>query len=816
RSCFHCGEPVPAGTDQSVEIGGEQRPMCCAGCRAVAMLIHSSGLTRYYDFRDALPERPADVDPDAARYAAWDRDAVLDFHAAADEQGRRSLVLVLENVHCAACAWLIHRYLGRFSGVDECRLDVGDGRLRMRFDPERTPLSTLAAALERLGYPPHLDSPDSGLDRDRNERRRMLKYLIVAALGMMQVMSYALANYIGAFQGMDPETEHFFKLVSMIVAVPVALYAGQPFYRSAIQHLRQRHLGLDVPVAAAILLALFSSVVITLFGSGEVYFDSVVMFVFFLLLGRLSVMLARQKSGAIHSALARALPGQARRVTESGSEQVGLVELEPGDRVLVADGEIVPADGVVVRGGGAVDESLLTGESRARPRPAGSGVLAGSLVTGGALEIRIEKVGRGTVLSDIVELLSEARRKRPRLARFADRAAAWFIALILVSTALAAVYWWQADPGRVIPIVLSMLVVACPCALALGTPTALASATRGLAVQGLLTADPDALERLPRVTHVVLDKTGTLTRPGMEVAEIRASRGERADWLALAAALERVSTHPVASAFAAFDRGAEVRDPEAVSGAGVSGVVGDRQWWLGRPDWVAARSGQAADVPGRGMWLALASDGGDAPVLFRVEAALRSGAEEAVRVLHDRGIRIVLASGDRRANVAAMAEQLGIDEFHARLRPEEKLALADRLRAEGGVVAMVGDGINDAPVLAGADVSIALAEGAAIARTQADFVATGSGLSPLACLFRQGPNVRRVIGQNLTWALVYNLCALPLAAMGWVPPWAAAIGMSASSLAVVLNARRLGRVDDQRRLQSRPVRRSDATIAEAA
>ena len=327
--------------------------MCCAGCRAVAMLIHSSGLTRYYDFRDALPGRPAEGDSDSSRYAAWDRDAVLDFHAATDERGRRSLVLVLENVHCAACAWLVHRYLGRFAGVDECRLDVGDGRLRLRFDPERTPLSKLAAALERLGYPPHLDAPDSGLDRDRNERRRMLRYLIVAALGMMQVMSYALANYIGAFQGMNPEMEHFFKLVSMLVAVPVALYAGQPFYRSALQHLRQRHLGLDVPVAAAILLALFSSVAITLFGSGEVYFDSVVMFVFFLLLGRFAVMLARQRSGAVHSALARALPSQARRLTESGSEQVGLVELEAGDRVLVSDGEIVPADGVAVQGGGA-------------------------------------------------------------------------------------------------------------------------------------------------------------------------------------------------------------------------------------------------------------------------------------------------------------------------------------------------------------------------------------------------------------------------------------------------------------------------------
>jgi len=383
--CFHCGEPVPPGVDLTVDIDGDARPMCCTGCRAVAQLIHESGLGRYYDFRDRLPERPeADSVGD---YAAWDRDAVLDYHATAPTGDRRSIVLVLENVHCAACAWLVNHYLSGFPGVAESRLDVGDGRLRLSFDPAATPLSQLAAALDRLGYPPHLDTPDSGVERDRNERHRMLRYLMVAALGMMQVMSYALAKYIGAGSfgtagGMDAETEEFFRLISMLVAVPVALYAGQPFYRSALRHLMQRHLGIDVPVAAALLIALFSSVLITLFGEGEVYFDSVVMFLFFLLLGRFAVMVARQRSGAVHSALARALPDQARRITDSGTETVGVVELAAGDCVLVGDGEVVPADGRVVEGRGRVDESLLSGESEPRGRVAGDAVLAGSLVAG--------------------------------------------------------------------------------------------------------------------------------------------------------------------------------------------------------------------------------------------------------------------------------------------------------------------------------------------------------------------------------------------------------------------------------------------------
>jgi Cu2+-exporting ATPase len=759
----------------------------------VATIIHASGLKRYYDFRDALPERPeSDFAP--GRFSAWDRAAVLEHHARPDSAGRQSIVLVLENVHCAACAWLVHRYLGAFPGVAEVRLDITDGRLKLVFDPGLSPLSRLADALARLGYPPHLDTPDAGLDRDRNERRRMLRYLIVAALGMMQVMSYALANYIGAGAfgtagGMDPETEHFFKLISMMVAVPVALYAGQPFYRSAASHLARRHLGLDVPVAAAMLLALFSSVLITLFGAGEVYFDSVVMFIFFLLLGRYAVMLARQRAGALHSALARALPSQARRLTDSGSETVGLVELEVGDRVVVADGEIVPADGIVLEGQGRIDESLLSGESEPRLRRVGDAVLAGSVVTGGSLTVRIESLGRGTVLSSIVELLAEARRRRPRLAQLADRAAGVFITVILLAAAAAALYWWQTDPARVIPIVLAMLVVACPCALALGTPTALAAATRRLAADGVLAADPDALERLPRVSHVVLDKTGTLTEPGMRVVDVRLEAGlERSRALAVAGALERVSTHPIARAFESSDDGLEVCEAASRAGDGVSGVVDGVRYRLGRPDW----AGEGFAVPDQGIWLGLAGEDGSR-VLLRVDAALRRGAAELVEGLQARGIHVILASGDREANVAAMAERLGIGEYHSAMRPEQKLARVEALQRDGAVVAMIGDGINDAPVLAGADIAIALAQGAAIARTQADLVATGRGLGPVLALFQEAPRVRRIIRQNLCWALAYNISALPLAAAGLVPPWAAAIGMSASSLAVVLNARRGGR-----------------------
>ena len=799
--CFHCGEPVPPGVELSLEIDGAEQPMCCSGCLAVATIIQSSGLGRYYDFRDAVPLRPVE-EPVLARYSAWDREAVLDFHASRQDNGLCSLQLVLENVHCPACAWLVHRYLSSFPGVQESKLNVGDGRLKLLFDPSKTPLSTLAQALAQLGYPPHLDSPSTDANRDRNERRRMLRYILVAALGMMQVMSYALSKYIGAFQGMDAEMEQFFRLISMLVAVPVALYAGQPFYRSAWQHIKQRSIGLDIPVAAAMLIALFSSVLITLFGEGEVYFDSVVMFIFFLLLGRFAVMLSRQQSGALHSALARALPSQARRMTDDGVEPVGLIELGRGDRVMIADGEIVPADGVIVDGRGHVDEALLSGESIPRVRAQGDRVMAGSLLTEGALQVEIDATGQSTVLASIVDLLTEARSARPQLAKLADRVAGWFIALILVSTTIASIVWFQIDPSRVIPVALAMLVVACPCALALGMPTALASATRGLAETGVLTANPDALARFAEISHVVLDKTGTLTRPVMRLAETKLADGMNASGFdesrvqQIAAALERVSTHPIASAFAGHDQGVSIDDAQSHGSRGVSGRVDEHAYWLGRPDWVADESGVAIQVPEQGIWIAMArqaSDQAELVATFQLDSPLRAGSSALIDTLKAHGIEVIIASGDRAANVDRLADRLGVQQRYASMRPADKLDLVKRLQEQGAVVAMVGDGINDAPVLAGANVSIALAEGAAIAQTQADMVVTGKGLNALGDMFVHAPRVRRIIRQNLGWALAYNFSSLPLAALGIIPPWAAAIGMSLSSLGVVLNARRLTR-----------------------
>ena len=793
QACWHCGESIPPGVDIRADIGGRDRSMCCHGCQTVARLIDSAGLSRYYEFRDALPERP-DVDQvDVGDFIAWDRPAIYDHYARAVCDGQYRLTLVLENIHCAACAWLIHRFVGALSGVGEIRVDVADGRAHLLINPERTPLSEVAARLASLGYRPHLDSPTAGMARNQTERRQMLKYIVVAGLGMMQVMSFALAKYIGAWQGIDPETERFFLLVSMVVAVPVCLYAGQIFYKSAWRTLVQGRMGMDVPVAAAMLLALFSSVFITLFGSGPVYFDSVVMFIFFLLLGRYAVLVARQNAGQLHSALARSLPVQTRRLSDSGSEMVSLVELATGDRVQVSSGETVPADGRIESGSVMVDESLLSGESIPRRRVAGDRVLAGSLVREGQMVLAIEELGQSTTLSGIVRMLDQARSYKPRMALMADRLAAWFVGFVLTGATVAGLVWWQIDPAMALPVVLAVLVVSCPCALALGTPVALAAAARGFARLGVLISHPDALEKLPKITHVVFDKTGTLTLPEMRVAEIRTLDEFDPDHARrLAGRLERVSRHPVASAFAAFDDGGEIADAEATTAQGVSGRINGQGYRLGKPAFVGQWLDTIPEEPDTGQWVALVRQG-QLLAWFCVDSPFREGARELIECLKAADLSVWLASGDRHDNVVQAADALNISQYQAECSPSDKLELVRRLQLEGGRVAMIGDGINDAPVLAGADISMALAEGADIARTQADLVVTGKGLNRIAAAFSLAPKVRRIVRQNLALSFAYNATALPFAAAGFVPPWLAAIGMSASSLVVVLNAQRLGR-----------------------
>jgi Cu2+-exporting ATPase len=617
----------------------------------------------------------------------------------------------------------------------------------------------------------------------------------------MQVMMLAVALYAGDYQGMESRMQTFFRWVSLLIASPVVLYSARPFFISALRDLKRMQLGMDVPVALAIGGAYLASVWATLSRSGEVYFDSVTMFTFFLLAGRYLEMGARHRAGQAAEELVKLLPAMATRLTETGEEVVAVVELAPGDRVRVKPGDSIPADGRVIEGSSSVDESLLTGESLPLTRSIHDEVVGGTVNVESPLIIEVEKVGEDTVLAAIQRLLHRAQTEKPRLAGLADRVAGIFVGVILLLALLVGWWWWQHQPDEAFWIVLSMLVVTCPCALSLATPAALTAATGSLTRLGVLTTRGHALETLARASHIILDKTGTLTtgRLHLEQITLQGSLDESA-CLRIAAALEQASEHPVARALSHEVTDAPLaREVEAIPGQGLQGLVDGVRYRIGQPGYVCELLGQSLDniVEGTQTEVWLASEQGLLAV-FSLSDSLRPGAAEAVADLRQLGLTPLLFSGDSEAAVAKVAQQLGMQDFCARMRPEDKLHAMHALQAKGALVAMVGDGVNDAPVLAGAQVSLAMGSGTQLAQASADMVLLSEHLPHLPRAVEMARATLRIIRQNLGWAVVYNIVALPLAAMGYVAPWMAAIGMSASSLIVVLNALRLNKQYTQR------------------
>lgn len=805
RSCYHCNEPVPAGENRRLVVEGEAVAFCCAGCEAVTRLILDAGLDDFYRFRTEAAAKVDDVD--ASRWIGFDAEPVLDAYASAADDGVRELRLQLDNLRCAACGWLVEQTLENREGVSEIRLNPVTGRARLCWRQEQVKLSSLLAALDALGFKPHPLRPDEQVSRGDAERKTFLKRLAVAGLGMMQVMMYGIAMYIGAFEDMDPALEQFLRYVSLVIATPVVFYAGAPFFQAAWRDVRARQPGMDVPVSIAIGGAYTASVWHTFAGTGEVYFDSVAMFVFFLLIGRFVEFTARHQVSETGQALAASLPATAERVMLDGNTaSIPLSVMQTGDQVRVSHGSIAPADGRLLDDKATLDESLLSGESRSVERRRGDDINAGAINRGTPFVMQITRVGKDTLLSGITRLLEHAQTERPRLARFADRLARFFIGLILVAGSITAYAWWQLDPTRAFEITLSVLVVACPCALALAVPVALTAATSSLARQGLLTVNSDALENLNGITDVVFDKTGTLTtgKPRIRRTVVTGSLPEK-QCLALAAGLEAQANHPIAAAFLqACEAPALLEAVEQVAGRGLAGVHGKRRYRIGTPDFALNDNSARNAPPGfEGSWVVLADEQGEL-AWFELEDAIRHDALLAIRQLRENGLALHLFSGDSESTVQEVAQRLHIEDHHARQRPEDKLARLRALQADGRRVLMIGDGINDAPVLAGADVSVAMARGAALAQSSADLVLNGS-LTTLPALLERAALARRVMRQNLFWALGYNISAMPLAAMGLVPPWLAAIGMSASSLLVTLNALRLNRIGRKQTEASAPL-----------
>jgi len=602
-------------------------------------------------------------------------------------------------------------------------------------------------------------------------------------------MMLAVALYAGEHDGITAVMKQFFRWVSLLIATPVVVYSARPFFSGAVNDLRRRRLGMDVPVALAIGAAFVASVYATVTHSGEVYFDSVTMFTFFLLSGRFLEMGARQRAGQAAEELVKLLPAMATRLTDSGEEVVPVAELQPGDRLRVRPGEGIPADGHIIAGRSSIDESLLTGESLPISKELGHKVTGGTSNVESPLEIIVDKVGEDTVLAAIRRLLDRAQGEKPAIAMLADRVAGYFVAALLVVALTVGTSWYFIAPDQAFWIVLSVLVVTCPCALSLATPAAMTAATGSLTRRGVLTTRGHALETLAGATHFIFDKTGTLTTGKLQLAKVNLYGDlDREQCLQIAAALEQASEHPVARVLAA-QVAAPLRasDVTAISGQGVEGRVAGQFYRIGRSADHHLQSG--ADEP---YSVAVLSDAtGQALAEFYLSDTIREDARASLQGLKAAGLEVWMLSGDRPEVAQQVAAEVGIEHWQAGLSPEQKLAAIRALQADGAVVAMIGDGVNDAPVLAGAEVSVAMGSGAQLAQASADMVLLSGRLMPLVAALDVARKAHRIVRQNLSWAVAYNLIALPLAAMGYIAPWMAAIGMSASSLLVVLNALRL-------------------------
>nr|WP_314583419.1 heavy metal translocating P-type ATPase [uncultured Pseudomonas sp.] len=798
-TCFHCALPVPPGNRFNADVLGEPREFCCPGCQAVAHAIVEGGLESYYSHRSEASTNPQTLPAQLVdEQALYDRPDVQAPFVRHDNQLAETTLLI-EGISCAACGWLIERHLRTLPEVVEARLNLSNHRLFLRWNDATFALSQVLGELRSIGYAAHPYQADQATEQLAQENRRSLRQLGVAGLLWFQAMMATMATWPEFNIDLSPEMHTILRWVAMFLTTPIVFYSCAPFFKGAFRDLRTRHLTMDVSVSLAIGLAYVAGIWTAITGIGELYFDAVGMFALFLLTGRYLERRARERTAAATAQLVNLLPASCLRLDQTGnSERILLSELRLNDHVLVHPGAVLPADGQIIAGQSSIDESLLTGEYLPQPRTAGDAVTAGTLNVESALTVQVLALGHDTRLSAIVRLLDRAQSEKPPLAQIADRAAQWFLLISLALAVCIGVLWWQLDPQRAFWIVLAMLVATCPCALSLATPTALTTATGTLHKLGLLLTRGHVLEGLNQIDTVIFDKTGTLTEGRLTLRAIRSlgSMGSD-DCLWIAAALENRSEHPIARAFGntPLTAGAVA----SVPGLGLEGRIDGRQVRIGQADFVCGLSGTAVpkmpDEPGQ--WLLL---GNDREVLawLVLDDRLRDDAAELIDACKQRGWKTLLLSGDSSPMVASVAAQLKIDDARGSLRPDDKLQILQQLRAQGRKVLMLGDGVNDVPVLAAADISVAMGSATDLAKTSADAVLLSNRLQALIQAFTLARRTRRIIIENLLWAGLYNGLMLPFAALGWITPLWAAAGMSVSSLVVVLNALRLTRmkVDD--------------------
>ncbi len=894
--CFHCGDPVPQPPFHA-KILGKPREMCCMGCQLASQSIVEAGLEQYYLDRSEI-NRTASLPTQLTRLEAYDHDEIKSQFVYAQD-GLSVAELSVNNLRCAACTWLIESRLDELEGISKCQVNLTNQRMRVIWNEDKLPISRILATINEIGYeakPYRQDTHEAMLARHNNQ---MLIRLGIAALGSMQAMMYAVAIYFGEYSDMLIFQRDFLRWVSLFVSTPVFFYAGVPFFTSAWSAIRARQVNMDVPVSIALIVTFFASLYATITGQGETYYDSVSMFIFFLLAGRYIEHNARLKAATMANDLVVVEPVLVQKIAEDKeaaalilqqlkknelektainedvSNQVSNLDkneastsanltsnfmqsmdanvhrltskiaqdwqrartqqsaistttadeakekqmvtahsLQVGDIILIEAGSEIISDGILLSQTATVSQSLLTGEGDLIIKSQGDYIVGGAQNDSQPFEMLVTALPADSQIGLIDRLMNRAMSEKPKLAQQADKLARWFVARILVLSVLVFIGWYIVDPSQAIWATVAVLVATCPCALSLATPIALTVATNRLASYGFLTTRGHTLQTLAEITHVAFDKTGTLTygKPNLLNIELLKDNGvlsntdEQKDMLlAIAAALEVGSRHPIAHALLTAAYQLHLPSTQALQhypAGGVEAMIDGVLYRIGHVDFalndadndmvidlVSQRASSAVVLSCQQnysvTWQALAC--------FYFNDKVRDSAKAMLDTLKELGIETVMLTGDPSPQALVLAESLGMHSAYNGLSPTDKVTHIQELQAEGGVVLMVGDGINDAPVLAAADVSTSIAGAADLAQVSSDSIILNGQIDAITAAKRISDKTEHIIKQNFRWALIYNGSVLIPAALGYVPPWLAAIGMSLSSLFVVLNALRLKR-----------------------
>jgi Cu2+-exporting ATPase len=783
--CYHCGLPTKATDNFCTQVLGISRPMCCPGCRAVAEAIVSNGLDDYYRFRTEAATKADDVLSTTLEKLSLLDDPDIQQEFVDSEGGKNQIELTISGISCAACGWLIEKQLLKVPGIQQVAVNVTSRRAFISWLPELVKLSEILKQIERVGYHASPFQVDRHEALFQTEHKTYLKRLGLAGIVTMQVMMLAFAVYFDLFGDIDKQTLNYFNWVSLCLTTPVVVYSASGFYANAFKALRFKMVNMDVPISIALIGTYLAGLLSTTQQYGQTYFESVCMFVFLLLVSRYLEHAARYKAAQLSANMLRYMPVTANLIQDDIFHPVLAKSLVTGQLILVKAGETIPVDGQIIKGNGQIDESMLTGEFVAQNKGPSDSLYGGTVNHFGTLTLRVSASLKHSMINQIARIQAQAMANKPRIATLADRVSQYFVIVVLIIAASSYAFWSAWGNDQAFWISISVLIATCPCALGLATPSALTCAMAKLNRHGVLLRRSDALEQLNFIDQLMMDKTGTLTEGKFSIHHLlNVSDYSDEQIKQYAASLERYSNHPISKAFEDVQNVDPVEEFLISPGFGIEGKIYGDHFKLGSASFMNTQLPK--DSSSYNVFLLKNST---LIAAFSLSDVLRSDVPQMLAAFKDK--KIALLSGDSKAEVSKVAGQLRLDDWYAEKTPIEKLQVVRSKQKQGCSVLMLGDGINDGPVLAQADVSVALGGGSDLAKSSADVILLNNSLNNLSELFVVAKRCRNKIKQNIIWAISYNVLILPLAVSGLLSPWMAVIGMSLSSLIVVGNSVRL-------------------------